>query len=213
MSRAKPAGKRRGPKVDPERLAARVMREPDRLEEIIRGLEAAQGAARFGWAKVLLILARKAPAILYPRLDVVLGLLRGESKILQWTAILAIGDLAAVDSKGRIEAILDELLAPIPGPVMITAANTIGAAAKIARARPRLADRIAREILKVEKARYATPECRNVAIGQAIEALDEFFEAISDREPVIGFIERQLENTRPATRKKAEKWLGRHRRD
>jgi hypothetical protein len=47
--------------------------------------------------------------------------------------------------------ILDRYFAPISGPVMVTAANIIGGAVKIARAKPALTERIVSEILKVEK--------------------------------------------------------------
>jgi hypothetical protein len=95
---------------------------------------------------------------------------------------------------------------------MIGAANAIQGAADIALAKPHLADRIAREIVKVRHARYATPECRNIAAGHAIQALDRFFEHIRQKKPVLAFVEYELNNPRPATRKKAEKfwtkWAG-----
>ena len=115
--------------------------------------------------------------------------------------------LAAVDSENKFEAIFDQYFAPIPGPVLIPAANVIGGAAKIALAKPELSDKIAGELLKVEKARYQTAECRNVALGYTIKSFDQFFDQITDKEPVIKLIKKQLKNTRNATRKKAEKFL------
>ena len=84
---------------------------------------------------------------------------------------LLIGCLAAVDRRGAVTRILDRYLAPLRGPDLITAANVIAGAARIATAKPRLADRIAKALLGVSRARYATPECRNVALGAAIEDL------------------------------------------
>jgi hypothetical protein len=91
--------------------------------------------------------------------------------------------------------------------VLTTAANVIRGAGNIAAAKPQLADAIAREILKVEQAEYGTAECRNIAIGHAIQALDRCFDGIKRKEPVIRFVERQAGNPRNATRKKAEKFL------
>ncbi len=76
--------------------------------------------------------------------------------------------------------------------------------------KPELSDKIAQEILKVEKAKYQTAECRNVALGHAIKSFDQFFDQIEDKEPVIKLIKRQLKNTRNATRKKAEKFIKKH---
>lgn len=106
----------------------------------------------------------------------------------------------------RIEKILPRFLLAVTGPELIGAANTSGAAAEIARAKPHLADAIARAILKVERARYATPECRHVAIGHAIAALDRFFPLIEHKPKVVAFMERQLQNPREATRRKPEKF-------
>jgi len=55
--------------------------------------------------------------------------------------------------------ILRSYLSPIAGPHMITAAHAIRGGAMIGSARPHLAQRIARKILSVERAVYATPEC------------------------------------------------------
>jgi hypothetical protein len=95
------------------------------------------------------------------------------------------------------------------GREMIGAANAIVAAANIALAKPHLADRIVKEILKVERASYQRPECRNVAIGHAIKSFDRCFRHVGNKRPVLAFVKRQLENPRPATRRKAERFLKR----
>ena len=98
---------------------------------------------------------------------------------------------------------------------MVTAANIIGGSAKIALAKPELTHRITREILKVEKAKYENkgapfPECRNVAIGQAIDSFDGFFHQIDNKAKVIAFVKRQLKNSRSQVVKKAERFLRKH---
>jgi hypothetical protein len=93
---------------------------------------------------------------------------------------------------------------------MITAGNTIASAARIALYKPRLIERITQEILKVEKAKYQTKECVNVACGHAIDSFSQFYEKIIDKGPVIEFIKRQIRNTRAPVRKRAEKFLKKH---
>jgi hypothetical protein len=96
---------------------------------------------------------------------------------------------------------------PSPARILIDAANTMRGAAAIGAAKPYLADTIARHILEVERATYATPECRNVAIGHAINSLDRLFPIIAGKRDVQLFVSRQMDNTRTATRKKAERFL------
>ena len=197
--------------ADPGRVADAAARNPEMLASVLEGLAAKEARVRYGCAKVLMIISEKWPSALYPRFDFLAGLLDSENKILQWNATWILANLTAVDTRNKFERVFDRYFAPIPGPVMITGANVIGAAARIARAKPSLRNRITAELLKVEHAEYQTPECRNIALGHAIKSFDRFFDLIEDKEPVVRLIRKQLENTRPATVKKAERFLRKHR--
>ena len=187
------------PGTDPEAAVEEAIRRPELVGDVVRGLDDAQARVRFGCGKVLRLLAGRAPALVYPHFPALEKLFAGDNTILRWNAIAAIGDLAAVDEEGRIEAMFDRFFAPIRGQ----------AGALIALARPRLAGRIVEKILEVECARYKTEECRNVAIGHACVALSRCLEVIEDRAPVRAFAERGLKNSRSGTRKKAENLLAR----
>jgi len=112
-----------------------------------------------------------------------------------------------MDDENKFDKIFDHYFAPVSGPVMIAAANIVGAAATIALHKPYLTEPITRNILRVEKGKYKTRECRNIAIGGAILSFDKFYMNIDDKKPVDKFVKKQLKNTRPATRKKAEKFI------
>ena len=90
---------------------------------------------------------------------------------------------------------------------MITAANIIGSSSKIALAKPHLIQKITKELLKVETAKYQTKECLNVVLGHFIVSIDKFFDQVNEKEPVAALIKKQLNNTRNATRKKAVQFL------
>jgi hypothetical protein len=153
--------------------------------------------------------SEQAPDLLYPRWDSLVRLLENDNAFLRWGAMQVLGNLAAVDREDKLEPVVDRLFAFISGQEIVGAANAIAAAANIALAKPHLADRIVRKVLKVERASYQRPECRNVAIGHAIKSFDRFFPHVKSRRPVLAFVTRQLDNPRPATRKKAEKFLKR----
>lgn len=162
---------------------------------------------RFGAAKALCRLSEEEPARVYPHFEEVVGLVRQPNRILQWNGMRMLANLARVDREGRIDVMLDEYLAPVRGAVMIGAAHAIAGGAVIAEAKPYLAATIARRILRVEHAEYATPECRNVAIGHALRALERMAPLVPDRAPLRAFAERQTGNPRPATRRKAERMV------
>lgn len=192
---------------DPVKIAEQVMQTPELIAGVIEGLSAEKAAIKYRCEKIIRIIGERRPELLYPQFDFFAAMLDHENSILKWGAIMSIANLARADRNNKFESIFDKYFSPIPGPVMITAANTIGSSARIALAKPDLADRISTEILKVQGATYKTTECRNVAIGHAIDAFDQFFEYVRDKDRIIRFVRKQLKNTRAPVRKRAEKFL------
>ncbi|NIO00736.1 MAG: hypothetical protein GTO42_01135 [Candidatus Latescibacteria bacterium] len=192
-----------------DKLAASVIRKPELAPELVAALGSDQAAVKFSASKILLLISERAPAVVYPSLHSFIDLLDCENKILKWGAVRVIGNLAEVDSKNIIDRVLEKYLEPISGPELVTAANVIAGATKIAMAKPRLIDRIVRAILNVEKARYKTSMCRNVALGRAIDAFDQLYGRSKLQGAISKLVKKQLRNPRNATRKKAEKFIKR----
>jgi hypothetical protein len=188
-------------------LVSALLTIDDRLAVGWAGLDAPAARVRFGCLKDLRRLSQEAPQSLYPDFEKFVGLLDHPNSIYRWNAAHILANLARVDRSHKLAPLLGRFLKPIRGPQMIGAANVIQAAAVIAAAQPRLADKLAAGILTVGQAKYETEECRNVAIGHAIQSLDRFFESIPRQRAVLGFVRRQLGNPRPATRRKAERFL------
>lgn len=201
--------------ADREAIAAEVLKNPETIPVLVEGLGAKKANIKYGSEKVLRLVSEKRPELIYPHFQRFVELLEGENKFLKWGGIMTISNLAAVDTEQRIDKIFDRYFSPITGPVMVTAANIIGGAAKIARAKPALTERIVSEILKVGTARYLmhgqlSPECNNVVCGHAVETLAEIYDQVDDKKRVKDFIEGQLENPRPAVRKRAKAFLDAH---
>jgi len=195
------------PGADKDRIANDVLKNPALVAEVVDGLNHETARVKYGCAKILRLVAERQPGLLYPHFDFFAGLLDNTNRILQWEAIIVLSHLARVDSGNKFSALFGRYFTPIAGPVMITAGNIIASAPRIALARPLWADPIAVEVLKVARARYQTAECRNVAIGHAILALDGLFDLLSDKAPALRFVRHQLKNSRNATRAKAGQFL------
>jgi hypothetical protein len=201
--------------ADAGAMADRLIANSEHIPAVIEALQVEQSAKKFAYEKVLRLVSEKQPALIYPYFDFFCTLLGHDNSFLKWGAIMTVANLATVDAQRKFEAIFQEYFAPITGPTMVTAANIIGSSAKIARAKPALADAIINELLKVEKAQFLlkgalSPECRNVAIGHAIDSFDELYSQITDKIEVLRFVKRQLKNTRPQVVKKAEKFIRKH---
>jgi hypothetical protein len=194
------------------------MIEPENIAVLIEGLKAPKGTARYGCEKALRAVSQERPDLIYPFFEVYVDLLDSDNSFIKWGAILTLANLIKADTQKKFDRIFEKYYQPVTGDVMITASNTIGSSVKIISARPDMACRIAGEILKVEKAEYKmhgvlSPECRNVAIGHAVETFDEIFDLLDDKDikvKIVKFVKRQLKNTRNAVVKKAEKFLKRH---
>ena len=196
-----------GKQITADAAASAVIENPGMLPVIFNGLSSKKPGIRYGCSRILNRVSETRPEMVYPRFDLFANLLAGENNIFKWDTIFTIANLAARDPENKFEAVFDLYFSPIPGPVLITAVNTIKTAAGIALARPDLTQRIVQELLKVEKATYQTEECRNVALGEAIETFSRLFEQLEDKQPVLAFVTKQVSNTRVSTGKKAGEFL------
>jgi hypothetical protein len=188
-------------------LAKKAEGDPELLLGALDALGSVSPRTRVAASKLLCVLSERSPEVLYAQFEVLTRVLRQETGILKRNAMLALANLAAVDHEAKLDAILDEYLAPISGPNLVEAACALRGAAVIARAKPQLTDRIAKSIVAVEKAEYASRDSHNVAIGKAIGALADFLPFLHDGHGVRLFVRRQVNNPRRVTRNRARRLL------
>jgi len=193
-------------------IAKNVIRDPSLLPEIFNGIRSENSRIRFKSAKIIRAISEKNPEILYSKMDFFIDLLDSENRILKWIAIDVIGNLTSIDSKNKFDKIFKKYYSFLLAESMITVAHTIDNSGKIAKARPHLTQMITSELLKIEKIptkQHLTQECKNILLGKVILAFGMYFDQIENKDSVISFVKRQLNNTRNATKAKAEKFLKR----
>ncbi len=195
---------------DVSKVAAKVQRHPELLSTLITGLNDSRATVRYGCDKVLRRLSSLSPALLYPHFDVFASRIDSDKTFLKWGAIFILANLTTVDSSGKFEKIWDSYYAPITGPSLITATNIIKGSAIIGCRQPATADRVVKELLRVEGARYQTAECLNIALGQVIKTFDAIFNGVTNKEELRVLANRLRKNTRASTRNAAEKFLAKH---
>jgi hypothetical protein len=121
-----------------------------------------------------------------------------------------IANLAKVDEDNKFDAIFGKYYSFLNDAYMVTVANVVGNSAKIALAKPHLAQKIAKELLKVENISttpHLTDECKRVIAEQAIKSFALFFSEIEQKETVISFVARHRNSPRKTLRKAAEEFL------
>ena len=93
---------------------------------------------------------------------------------------------------------------------MVTVANVVGNSAKIALAKPYLAQKVTDELLKVENIAttpHLTEECKRVIAEHAIKSFAQFFDEIEQKEKVVSFVESYVDSPRKTLGKAAEEFL------
>jgi hypothetical protein len=191
------------PSKNIDKLYHELLSKP--VNDLISNLSSSNATRKYQSSKALIEIAEKTPVKVYPFFDECVKLLENDNNIIKWTGIIILGNLSSVDVDKKMVKILPKLFALLDTGKMITAGNTAMALASIAKNNSVFSDKITKQLLKVEKYKYDTKECGNIVIGHVINAFDVYLEKPDKK--VIEFISRALKNLRPATAKKAEKYL------
>ena len=196
--------------VKAEEIAKNVIEDPSLLPEIFDGISSTSPRIRYGFDKILRIISEENPEKLYSQMDFFIDLLDSDKRILKWNALYIIANLTKVDVENRFDDIFDKYYGLLNAEYMVTVANVVGNSGKLAKAKPHLTQKITNELLKIENLTiksHLTQECKNIILGHAISAFGTYFDQIENKDEVISFVKRQLNNTRNATKVKAEKFL------
>jgi hypothetical protein len=177
---------------------------------LLEGTLSAKATVRYGCGSVLMELSEKHPDRLHPYMDSFIGLLDSKYRILTWNAMAIIANLTKVDDDHKFDAIFDKYYSYLSNEYMVTVANVVGNSAKIASAKPYLAQKIAAELLKVQDLKvtpHLTEECKLVIAEQAIKTFNTIFDYIEDKKSVIAFAEKHQNSPRTSLRKEAQSFL------
>ena len=163
------------------------------IPTVIAGVDSSKASVRYGCSKVLMELSEEHPEELYPYFKSFEELLDSKYRILIWNATKIIANMCKVDEERKIDHALDKYFQLLSSGYLVTVANVVVSLGKIAQAKPYLADRIARELVKVESLAltpHMTEECRRVVAERAVGSFNLFFEHVSEKDLVFSFVER-----------------------
>ena len=159
---------------------------------------------KYGFAKELLKIGAHNPELLYNNLDYWIKMTGSDNNILKWTAIDIIGYLSAADKDNKTDKLVNNLLLFLHEGHLITCNHAIFALSLFAKNKPELRHSIINELISISKDQFDTEECKNIAIGKVLEALKNFLDDTRNHKEAVAFVEQAKNNTRNATRKKAE---------
>jgi len=198
--------------ITKEKLCRMVERNFGLLPEVLGGVSSPKASVRYGCGKVLMDLSAKHPEQLYPYMNSFIALLGSKYRILRWNAMGVIANLCAVDAAKKFDAIFDMYFGLLNDEYMVTVANLVGNAGKIALAKPYLIPKIVDKLVSVEEISttpHLTAECKRVIAEKTIESFSLFFGKMGDEEKAeaLLFAKKHVNSSRMALRKAAEQFL------
>src|SRR4030042_1475427 len=87
--------------ADIDAIVDYVIAHPQRIPKLIEGVRAPKGTLRYGYEKVLRLVAERRPELIYPWFDVFVGMLDCDNSFLEWGALLTLGHLAPREAEGQ----------------------------------------------------------------------------------------------------------------
>ncbi|MCK5559034.1 MAG: hypothetical protein KAJ51_00510 [Thermoplasmata archaeon] len=188
------------------KIAKQAIGNPKLIPELIAGISAGTAGVRFKSAKILRAISDQNPNVLYSNMEFFIRLLGHDNNIIKWNAQDVIANLTTVDKKNNFDKIFKKYYQYLYDESMVTAAHVIDNSGIIAVAKPKLQTKITTELLKIDQTSHSS-ECKNILKGKAILSFGKYYGQLKNKEQVLNFVKKQLKNRRPATKKKAEKFL------
>ena len=188
-----------------ESVAKRALKDAKVLSKLLDGVLSKKHLLRFDSFRVLLLISEEHPEALYPKWDFFEDLLDSDNNYLKYIAIYLIANLTRVDTEDKFETIFNKYYSILDDERTMTAAHLAANSGKIAKVKPRLQSKITNKLLSINNTHRGKQ--KELIKGYAIEAFNEYFAEIKDKEKILEFVRMQLNSNSPRTRKKAREFL------
>ncbi|MFW9798917.1 MAG: hypothetical protein ACFFD9_00625 [Candidatus Thorarchaeota archaeon] len=171
----------------------------DYLEDILQGLSSEERRVQSGCAEVASLLSEDKPELLYPSIELFVDNLDAKAPVLRWEAVCALGNLASVDTDGRLPALVDKMTSFLQDKSIVLQGHTVRALSKVVRAYPKTAPRIIDELLSSVE---LFPGNR---VGFLVEAMASFVEDVDLLPRARSFVQSYIESDIRSVASKAKK--------
>ncbi len=192
--------------MDIKEVARIAIRNKKFLAELIENLKSKQETIRDNSSKVLYIISKDNPDVLYPNWDFFFELLESDNTYWKCSGIPIIANLTRADTEKRFEKMFEKYFSQMDERSFIPAAYVARSSGTIARAKPKLQNKITDKLLRIDETHH-DPQRRDLVKSDIIAAFDEYFEDAEDKEKIIEFVKGQLDCDSPKTRKVAARFL------
>jgi hypothetical protein len=190
-----------------DELAAAMLQDPALLQAAVEGCAAADEGYRYNSIRCLERVCEGGHAdLLYPQWDFFVRLLDSRNAFQRSGGLWMVASLTAVDNDGRFEELFERFFRLVNDEKVMVSRYTIQSAAKIARFKPHLQERITALLLNIERV-YHNPERVDLLKTDVLETFAAYAAASPQREAMLQFAAACKGSASPKTRQAAGKFL------
>jgi hypothetical protein len=177
----------------------------DFLLKIIHKTTSKNDLVRLNCNKILMLISKKNPEMLYQKWEHLIDLLRSSNNYHKLIALELIANLIKIDFENKFEEIFDEYFNIINSEKTMVAGHLAGVSGKIAKNKPNLQRKITSILLNID----STHKGKQLELVKAyiIDSFSEYFQEAENKPEIITFVEKQINSQSPKTRKKAKEFL------
>ena len=190
-----------------DELAAAMLQDPALLQAAVEGCAAADEGYRYNSIRCLERVCESGHAdLLYPQWNFFVRLLDSRNAFQRSGGLWMVASLTAVDSDGRFEELFERFFSLVNDEKVMVARYTIQSAAKIARFKPHLQERITSMLLNIEQV-YHNPERIDLLKADVLETFTAYAADSPQREAMLQFAAACKGSASPKTRQAAGRFL------
>lgn len=171
----------------------------------MNNLESNKEKLRNNAFNILLPISLNNPQELYPEWDRIVKILKKEEVSNKYVAIPLIANLVRVDKNNKFDKIFKYYFGLINHESPVVSPHIAGNSGKIINAKPYLQKKILDILMTTDE----KSKCRHKELlkSYVIDALDECFPDLNNKNEVLNFVERQTKSDSPKTKKRAKEFL------
>jgi hypothetical protein len=177
--------------------------------EALTDLDSNKEKLRYKAFNILLALSENSPELLYPEWGKLVKILNKEEVSNKYVAIPIIANMTSVDKENKFDEIFELFYELLNHESPVVSPHIARQSGKIIKAKPYLQKNIITKLLSTDEKSF----CRHKELlkSYVIDALDECFSFLENKEQVIQFVEKQVDSKSPKTKKRAREFLKKYR--
>lgn len=199
-------------KPDVLTLVDEMIENPQLIKVYLEIINHEPGSVKFLGEKALRRLSETDPDRLYPYFYEIAALLDSQNSFIKWGGIITLSNLLVSDREHKFLDVYDHYFSLLNAETMVTAANVIGNAWKIAKQYPKREADVTKRLLSVVNNTYyhkgePSPECQNVLYGHLIDCFARYFPQSVAKPEILTFVSSQQDNPRKKVAKAAQQFV------